>query len=223
MLYVLLEIAILLVVAIVLGLLIGWLLWRWRRVNLAQDEYRRLLEERSALDDERQRAVLDRNEMEQQMLAARRERERSLQLVSEREQELVLVRDRERRLTADRGNSGTAAVAGAGAGAAATGVAGAAMLARTDDAPPPPPPPQSSDRTAAADDLTEIQGVGSELANFLHGQGLWTFRQVAALTDDQVDALQLHLPQFPNRIRNDDWVGQARHLHYERYGSLPEG
>ena len=36
-----------------------------------------------------------------------------------------------------------------------------------------------------------------------------TFAQLAALSDEDVDALQERLSQFPGRIRRDDWVAQA--------------
>ncbi len=35
---------------------------------------------------------------------------------------------------------------------------------------------------------------------------------VAALDDDDIDDLAAEMPVYPGRIRNDDWVGQARRL-----------
>ena len=75
--------------------------------------------------------------------------------------------------------------------------------------PTPPHGPFTTAPDGPADDLKRISGVGPKLEAMLNEQGITTFAQLAALDDDDVDELQARLPQFPGRIRRDDWVAQA--------------
>ncbi|HUG84218.1 MAG TPA: helix-hairpin-helix domain-containing protein [Euzebya sp.] len=80
--------------------------------------------------------------------------------------------------------------------------------------PPLPRQPRSSFTTAPdgpADDLKRITGVGPKLESLLNEQGIITFAQLAALSEDDIDRLQDVL-QFPGRIRRDRWVEQAARL-----------
>ena len=76
----------------------------------------------------------------------------------------------------------------------------------------PLPTPPREPAAGGADDLKRLSGVGPKIEKVLHGEGITTFAQLAALDEDGIDALQARLPQFPGRIRRDDWVGQARRL-----------
>ncbi len=84
--------------------------------------------------------------------------------------------------------------------------------ARPTPLPDPPHGPFTTAPDGPADDLKRISGVGPKLEQMLNEQGITTFRQLAALSEDDVDALQSRLPQFPGRIRRDDWVNQAAQL-----------
>ena len=75
--------------------------------------------------------------------------------------------------------------------------------------PVPPHGPFTTAPDGPADDLKRISGVGPKLEALLNEQGITTFAQLAALSDEDVDALQERLSQFPGRIRRDDWVAQA--------------
>lgn len=95
-----------------------------------------------------------------------------------------------------------AAIVGAGAkrkGAAPT----------TADAAPRKPEPMA--RPEAPDDLKLISGVGPKLEQVLNAMGIWTYRQVAALSDAQIAWLDGELG-FAGRITRDGWVDQARRL-----------
>lgn len=72
------------------------------------------------------------------------------------------------------------------------------------------------------DNLTDIKGIGPVLEKMLHESGIYYFRQVALLDKSGVDELQLQIPQFPGRIRRDNWVKQAKKLHASKYGSAAE-
>lgn len=69
----------------------------------------------------------------------------------------------------------------------------------------------------ARDDLTRLKGVASVIESKLHGYGVYTFRQIAQWNDDQVRAFSEML-SFKDRINRDDWRGQCRQLHKEKYG-----
>jgi len=60
-----------------------------------------------------------------------------------------------------------------------------------------------------ADDLKDIVGVGPFLEKKLHAIGIYTFRQVANLTREDVAKVNDIIEFFPGRIERDDWVGQS--------------
>ncbi|MCP1335921.1 helix-hairpin-helix domain-containing protein [Futiania mangrovi] len=70
----------------------------------------------------------------------------------------------------------------------------------------------AADADAAPDDLTRIKGVGPKLAGLLNELGVFTFAQVAAWTQADIDRVDERLGSFKGRIRRDDWVAQAKTL-----------
>lgn len=76
---------------------------------------------------------------------------------------------------------------------------------------------QSHSATAKeADDLTQIKGIGKDIAHKLHELGIRTFEQIGQLTIQDIERISAALPAFPGRIQRDDWVGQARRLFEEK-------
>ncbi len=69
-----------------------------------------------------------------------------------------------------------------------------------------------------ADDLKEILGVGPFLENKLNAFGIYTFRQVAALSPNMIQKLGATFGSFSNRIVRENWVEQAKSLHAAKYG-----
>jgi predicted flap endonuclease-1-like 5' DNA nuclease len=67
------------------------------------------------------------------------------------------------------------------------------------------------------DDLTGISGVGAVLAQKLNDEGVFTYRQIAAWSEEEMTAFGVRLA-FPDRIDRDDWQGQARRLYEAKYG-----
>lgn len=63
-----------------------------------------------------------------------------------------------------------------------------------------------------ADDLKEIVGVGPFLEEKLHAIGIYTFRQIANFTSEDVERITDIIEFFPGRIERDNWVGQAAEL-----------
>lgn len=77
-------------------------------------------------------------------------------------------------------------------------------VARDDDTAP---------ATAHADaPVTQLKGLGPKLATRLGELGITTVGQLAALTDDEADALDARLGPFTGRLRRDRWQEQARFL-----------
>jgi predicted flap endonuclease-1-like 5' DNA nuclease len=70
----------------------------------------------------------------------------------------------------------------------------------------------------AHDDLKLIVGVGPVLERLLHKMGVTTFRQIASWSPADIDEFDVRLEEFHGRVRRDDWMTQARELHYQKYG-----
>ena len=64
--------------------------------------------------------------------------------------------------------------------------------------------------TADAGDLTAIKGLGAKSAERLTALGVTSLAQIAAWTDDDIDVLAPQIKVGAERIRHEDWVGQAR-------------
>ncbi len=62
------------------------------------------------------------------------------------------------------------------------------------------------------DDLKRINGVGPFIEKKLNQIGIYTFEQIASLSDHQTEQVTEAIEFFPGRIKRDDWVGQARRL-----------
>ncbi len=71
--------------------------------------------------------------------------------------------------------------------------------------------PAGSPRPESPDDLKAISGIGPKLEEVLNGLGIWTYGQLAALSEAELGWLDDHLG-FSGRIARDDWTGQARKL-----------
>lgn len=65
---------------------------------------------------------------------------------------------------------------------------------------------------AGADDLKVIVGVGPFLEKKLHAIGIYTFRQIANFTSEDIEQVNDIIEFFPGRIQRDNWVGQAAEL-----------
>jgi len=68
------------------------------------------------------------------------------------------------------------------------------------------------------DDLTEIIGVGKVFAATLNRLGVFHFRQIAAFGAAELARVNSELKEFKGRIEHDDWIGQAKELHFRKYG-----
>ncbi len=64
---------------------------------------------------------------------------------------------------------------------------------------------------AAHDDLKRIKGIGPKNEDALNELGIYTFKQIAAWTAENVDWVEDFM-SFPGRIEREDWIGQAKTL-----------
>ncbi|HAS51369.1 MAG TPA: hypothetical protein DCS21_06360, partial [Gammaproteobacteria bacterium] len=78
--------------------------------------------------------------------------------------------------------------------------------------PVPAIPPVATTR----DDLKLINGIGAALEKKLRTCGITTYRQLATLSDADIDRVEASIKSF-GRIRRDDWIGQAKARHFEKY------
>lgn len=60
--------------------------------------------------------------------------------------------------------------------------------------------------------VTAIKGIGPVIAGILTRHGITSIEEIATLSDDDIDRLGESMPVYPDRIRGDNWVGQARAL-----------
>ncbi|GAA4404407.1 hypothetical protein GCM10023187_21690 [Nibrella viscosa] len=72
---------------------------------------------------------------------------------------------------------------------------------------------------AEADDLKDIVGIGPLLERKLHSLGIFTYRQIANFTKEDMAKVNDIIEFFPGRIERDNWVGQAKLIFERKYGS----
>lgn len=66
------------------------------------------------------------------------------------------------------------------------------------------------------DDLQKIKGVGPSIEQLLNNLGIFSFRQIAVMTESEIDQVAEQLKGFRSRIYREDWIGQARDLEYQK-------
>jgi predicted flap endonuclease-1-like 5' DNA nuclease len=69
---------------------------------------------------------------------------------------------------------------------------------------------QAAGPTAVGDDLKAIKGIGPKFEKLLRGAGVTSLAQVAAWSDSDIDSIAKSLGIKADRIRKDDWVGNAK-------------
>jgi predicted flap endonuclease-1-like 5' DNA nuclease len=67
------------------------------------------------------------------------------------------------------------------------------------------------------DDLQLIRGVGPAIERTLHDLGIFSFDQIAKISESDINRVAERLRGFRSRIYREDWIGQARSLHDLRH------
>lgn len=62
------------------------------------------------------------------------------------------------------------------------------------------------------DDLTRINGIGPKIQKKLNEMGIFSYRQIAAFSPDDIEKVASSLKVFKGRIGRDNWIGQAAAL-----------
>jgi len=62
------------------------------------------------------------------------------------------------------------------------------------------------------DDLKCIKGIGPAIEKTLHEMGIFSFQQIADMSEYDIDRVARRLKGFRSRIYREDWIGQAREL-----------
>ncbi len=62
------------------------------------------------------------------------------------------------------------------------------------------------------DRLQSIKGIGPAIEKTLNELGIFSFDQVAAMSEYEIDKVASRLKGFRSRIYREDWIGQAREL-----------
>jgi len=68
-----------------------------------------------------------------------------------------------------------------------------------------------------ADNLQEIVGIGKVFEQTLNDLGIYTFEQVANFGVADIARINAELKEFKGRMEQDDWIGQAKELHFKKY------
>lgn len=66
------------------------------------------------------------------------------------------------------------------------------------------------------DDLKKVKGIGPQMEATLNEIGIYTFAQVARMTEKEYDLLDSITGSFPGRAQRDDWAGQAKILNNKK-------
>ncbi len=68
------------------------------------------------------------------------------------------------------------------------------------------------------DDLQAIVGIGKVFEHALHELGIYSYRQIANFGVSDIARVNMALKESKGRLEQDDWIGQARELHFKKYG-----
>ncbi|MBX2822411.1 MAG: hypothetical protein KTR29_22135 [Rhodothermaceae bacterium] len=70
------------------------------------------------------------------------------------------------------------------------------------------------------DDLTKIHGIGPYIQKKLYEMGISLYKQIAQLTEEDIEEIGKSINYFPSRIIRDNWKESARDLHQQKYGEV---
>lgn len=192
--FVIWELILPLLIAFVLGLFLGWLMWRWRHRKVTSNEWQSVLAESSA----RQTRV---TELENLL----GDREREVIALQADTAEIALGAEFEKTMTEV--HVSLAAVEQERDAARDQVAELETRLERaTREA------FVAGKKTHESQDLKQIKGIGPKLEKSLNSFGITTLTELASLDEVGINELQNHLDQFPGRVEREQWVSQARSL-----------
>lgn len=191
------EIWVLIALAALLGLFIGWLIWARRKVVIAGDDgtAARLQAELDACRSRGREAAARIAALEAELAA----------LTPVSAPEPVAVEETAEVVVPDEAMPEAASLMEEPADTAPADIG---VKPATLDAP----------LEGAPDDLKRIKGIGPKLEALCNRLGFWHFDQIAAWTEDEIAWVDANLETFKGRVTRDDWVAQAKVLAAEKRG-----
>ena len=72
------------------------------------------------------------------------------------------------------------------------------------------------------DDLTRIVGIGKVFQQVLNKLGIYSFRQIANFGPSDIARVNMALKDNKGRMEQDDWIGQAKELYFQKYSEMVE-
>ncbi len=191
MLYLIVQTFILLLVAALLGVLLGWYLTRIAAANA-----RSALQARVRAVEAKVGGLLAELDA---MTTAKQNCDTERRLLSDEVADLRVQLD-----AAERAQGGTGIAAEVRHQSREADAAAIASAAPGPMGGAPVPPDQ-------ADDLQQIRGIGPKIAGLLQELGISRFEQIAAWSQEDVDWVNERL-RFKGRIEREQWISQARAL-----------
>jgi len=76
--------------------------------------------------------------------------------------------------------------------------------------------------TVERDDLTRIVGIGKIFQQTLHELGIYSFRQIANFGPSDIARVNAALKDNRGRMEQDDWIGQAKELYFQKHSEMVE-
>ena len=191
--YLLTQMFLYMLATFLLGLLLGWLIWRYGQA--ASGDLDALRAQRDAIAKER-------DDLKTNLDACRTRSERERETIEGLRADKI---DLQTKLDSAH-NTKTAAA-----------VAAPVAAPKVEEAPVAPgqgtkPEGLSGPRGGVPDDLKEISGVGPKLEKLLHKLGYYHFDQVAAWRTSEIAWVDENLEGFKGRVSRDNWVPQAKKL-----------
>jgi predicted flap endonuclease-1-like 5' DNA nuclease len=175
-----------------LGLLLGWLFWRYGKPTA--DDYDKLVAERDRL-------LKERDDLNVNLDACRARSTKEREAAEELRGKNIDLQNRLDAMSVA-GRAAAAAPVAAAPAAEASSFSGTASK----------PEGLSGPRGGRADDLKEINGVGPKMEDLLNSLGYYHFDQIAAWKPSEVAWVDDNLEGFKGRVTRDQWQLQARKL-----------
>ncbi len=197
--YLLTQMFLYMLVTFILGLLLGWLLWRYGKPS--QADFDRLEAERSKLAKER-------DDLQVNLDACRSRSSQERETLDALRSDKIDLENRLNGMINERDALANAAPVAAAAAVAAPAAAAESTFSGVASK----PEGLSAPRGGRADDLKEINGIGPAMEKLLHKLGYFHFDQVAAWTPSEEAWVNDNLEGFKGRASRDNWIAQAKVL-----------
>jgi predicted flap endonuclease-1-like 5' DNA nuclease len=184
------EMIVLIIIAALLGLLVGWIIWGRR--GGGDDEALETCRKERAARDARIKALEDELAAAQAIAREARADADMAHEVAETAREAARKSEAGAEIDAAADYDGDGVVEGTD-----EGIKPATLVAARD---------------GGADDLKLIKGIGPKLEKLCNSLGFYHFDQIAAWSADEIAWVDANLEGFKGRVSRDNWVAQAKVL-----------